>query len=116
MSNDPDKWEAKELVDELNAGIAHPGEDQRSRGTCPYHNSLAKGMIWIIRRLNRDSNESWLSFGNLKIHGWLAVIAVILVSLGYFEYRRSEAATVRADDIQRMVHMELQTLTKGGAK
>ena len=107
MSDDPEKWEAKELIEDLKSGIAHPGDDQRSMGICPYHNSLAKGIIWIIRRLNNQTGGNWFEWGKLKVHGTQAILILAVAYLIWMQHQNASNASIDRDQIGRIVEYKL---------
>jgi len=66
MSND-DRVEMAErdsIIKELEAGIPAPGG--RVEGVCAYHSSLARGMVWMIRRMDKQAIGPW---------AWLSILA-----------------------------------------
>jgi hypothetical protein len=74
--------EKDSIIKELEAGIAPPGTT--IPGVCAYHGSLARGMVWMIRRIDSDATPGGklgVFLALLRASPWAVVVITGMVLL-----------------------------------
>lgn len=72
-----EQQERDEIIRDLQAGVPCPG--QEIKGTCAYHPSLAKGIIYLIRHTQPAIQNGWQVLAIVAAQSpWvLAIIALV---------------------------------------
>lgn len=72
-----DEWDKEDIIVELKAGIPRPGT--KLPGVCDFHPSLAKGMIYLLRRLPTEGKDVQTTTASQPVSasGWKACLILL---------------------------------------